>query len=219
MSGGSITLVGLDLETTGSDIDAGAVPIQLGVAYGDEYASWYVNPRQCDNKYVWSDEAEKVHGISRDDAEKNGEHPLVVSARAVVWLAERDVLRGARMDRWPLGWNVGSFDMPFVRRYMPPLADWFSYRSMDLNAVCEFATVAHGEQFSTLKKKAKQAAELADARAAWHDAGFDALAALRCHPIKFSPGSDNQGTGAGSGLHSPVTRPGIRGPLANGRTH
>lgn len=189
-----LKLVSLDLETTGTDIDAGAVPIQIGVAIrtddGHRVATEQVmiSPRDCDQQYTWSARAEEVHGVDRQRSEQRGSKPFVAGARIITFLDDYNFFASSKMDRWPLGWNVGSFDMPFVQRYLPALADVLSYRTLDLNAAVATMAALDGLDLNKVKNAAKAYAENmileqrlfrgSDGVAAWHDAEWDALAAL-----------------------------------------
>ena len=85
-------------------------------------------------------------------------------------------------NRKLVGWNVGSFDVPFVRKHLPGVASVLSYQSADLNAACFIISEAQGISYKGLKARAKEyAAEMAlkdGLDEAWHDAGYDALASL-----------------------------------------
>ncbi len=87
----------------------------------------------------------------------------------------------SKRDLHAVGWNVGSFDMPFVREYLPALGDRFSYRSVDLNSIL-YSVVDTDDEYKELKGKAKSGAEVAlhnvGIEPKWHDAGYDAAAAL-----------------------------------------
>ena len=89
----------------------------------------------------------------------------------------------------PVGWNVGSFDMPFVRRTLPRTATLFGYRAVDLNSACFtlagcFGQVLRKQEpgWAGWKRMSKRYAERRLAEmgytATWHDAGYDAQAAL-----------------------------------------
>lgn len=186
------TFIGLDLETSGTDIDAGAVPIQLGMAVGlantfcELVGGWdFSEPYMgSDGEGAWSSEAAEVHGLSRDDIEglPFSSYSEAVERRALEWLPA-----GPKHSLVAVGWNVGSFDFPFIRRYMPRLAEQFSYRFVDLNAVA--FTLAESRRrradnpdsvpgYKSWKRRAKRAAEEMLGGENWHDAGYDAAASL-----------------------------------------
>lgn len=88
----------------------------------------------------------------------------------------------------PVGWNVAGFDMPYIKREMPELAQMFHYRSVDLGAVCytlsEVFKPAGIWDYKDLKESSKLHAEaefqkyFPDREGTWHDAGYDAMASL-----------------------------------------
>ena len=176
-----LNCIGLDLETTGSDINDGAVPIQLGLAFGDDMRAWEIDPESC-GEYTWSAEAEGVHGLKEHDVLAYGLDVKVVDCLAVAWLYEVGALATGRMNRQPVGWNVAGFDMAFIDRYMPNLRSVLSYRTIDLNAVCAVLGGLLADNVASLKKHSKRHVNDMYSRngeqVRWHDAGFDAKAAL-----------------------------------------
>lgn len=178
---------GLDFETSGTDIEAGAYPIEIGVAVADErYGTIVRVPEHGVN--AWSDPAELVHGISADTVTRLGEQLFVAEAKAITWLADFGLFHGKQMDRIAVGWNVASFDVPFLRRWFPNLAAQISYRTVDLNALCfGFEGARHPENgtwsFKRVKEEAKAYAETKYAirfgeKPRAHRADADAMLAL-----------------------------------------
>lgn len=113
-----------------------------------------------------------------------GPRPGLVDSTACAWLNKRLGLREdgtAKRDLHAVGWNVGAFDMPFVREYLPTLGDRFSYRSVDLNSIV-FSKADTVDEYHELKGKAKSGAEVLLRKMGiqpnWHDAGYDAANAL-----------------------------------------
>jgi len=196
MSKSKRDFIGLDFETSGTTHERHA-PIQLGLATQDgSYASWLIGGwrwagpstvtgpeyevgTQC---WEWDEGAYGVHGITQEALEKFGMTPGEVTADAIAFLQQHS--QAWRGERIMVGWNVGSFDAPFLRRYLPGIAREMSYRSVDLNAVTYTIAEAHGIKSKTLKRQAQEAgAERAltiPSSGTWklHDAGYDAVAAL-----------------------------------------
>ena len=189
--------IGLDLETSGSRHDV-HVPIQLGIAMpnGKLFSRliggwrWY-DPMDEEHRMTpypkykevglraWSDEAFGVHGITKEDLETAADR-YVVQSQATKFIGENtDAWIGNRIV---VGWNVASFDMPFVREFLPAVSNSLSYRSVDLNAVSFTVADALGLSWGNLKRRSKEYAQLRLERdwdePKWHDAGFDAQAAL-----------------------------------------
>jgi DNA polymerase III epsilon subunit-like protein len=177
---------GLDLETSGTTHERHA-PIQLGLsAPTGEVKSWLINAWAWDGKvagedhWLWDERAFEVHGITKERLQEEGSSIPRVTLEAVSFIeAHSDVWHGSRKL---VGWNVGSFDVPFVRKHLPGVASVLSYQSADLNAVCFAISEAQQLSYSDLKAEAKAyAAEKcfdAGLKESWHDAGYDALASL-----------------------------------------
>lgn len=193
---GKPVYIGLDLETDGIDIDAGTVPIQIGVSSGmgpgANYSSLIGWP--LDNTLgwppidSWSESSEAVHGIPIErvrGAYSDGLTSWDVDNTVFEWMTASGIGPHSAVL---VGWNVGTFDFPFVRRYLPRVATLCSYRFADLNALC-FSIALAGKRranksdqalgFETWKKRAKAAAaEMMGGTPRWHDAGYDATASL-----------------------------------------
>ena len=207
--------IGLDLETSGVEIEEGVVPIQLGMAQlGRDGANptlfksnigWpgFNGPPGRDVFPSWSDEAEGIHKLTQDTILR-APSAITVAGYAVRWIGEEapDTNRAAII---PVGWNIAGFDMPFIKRYLPALQDAIAYRSVDLNAVCMSISAARlpsplgGRwKFQTLRKivhevsGAKAAMAYYGGHELWHDATFDALASLYAWEalIKVMQGED-----------------------------
>ena len=89
---------------------------------------------QYDPKYAWSDGAQKVHGMSKEDLAKNG----VPMEDAVEQIASL-ILKywGPQSPVSMLGHNVMTFDLPFMRRtlHSQGLDVRFANRHVDTNSV------------------------------------------------------------------------------------
>jgi len=178
MKFGNFEFVGLDIETTGSDINSNHGLIQIGVDFGAG-ARFVSDVKPHVGAAIDWEEAMTVNKFTIERLEAAPDR-LAVDLQLHTWLAKQ----GAEKRRLiPVGWNVAGFDMPFVRRYLPSAATMFSYRSVDLNAIC-FTMSGSKHPFEEWKRQAKKIA--ADAIAAeddrfepaWHDALYDARAAL-----------------------------------------
>ncbi|MCU0725666.1 MAG: hypothetical protein MUE73_07745 [Planctomycetes bacterium] len=178
--------VGLDGEMTAGDPRKGGRLIQIGIATGvapgeriTELIGWSAG------EYTAEPKAMAVHGISEATILAAPRGPEV-DARLRDWCLARGAAEGRR-SMVAVGFNVGAFDLPFVRDTLPLTASLLSRRSVDLNAVCFTLgeCLSHGgsrPKWSTWKRLCREAAEkeltAAGIATAWHDAGYDALAAL-----------------------------------------
>lgn len=188
--------IGLDLETSGTDIDAGSVPIQVGVSVGSYshmkslIGGWEFN-KQPSSAYpaTWDDRAALIHNIDPSlvgpDCDPE-EWPTVVDRKVVSFLTR--IANVGPREAVLVGWNVGTFDFPFVRQFLPATAALCSYRFVDLNAVV-FSMAEAGRRRAyqpdqaigakAWKARAKKAAErMMGGEPKWHDAGYDATASL-----------------------------------------
>lgn len=77
-----------------------------------------------------------------------------------------------------VGWDVAAVDLPYISHYLPRLARLLSRQTVDLNAVCFTIAGDASLRWKSLRRKAEKHAEEELGRADWHDAGFDAAAAL-----------------------------------------
>jgi DNA polymerase III epsilon subunit-like protein len=172
---------GLDIETTGSDIDAGHGLIQVGIKTEDQFEFVMdVNPLPCEI----DPKAMTIHKIPMERIQA-APTPEVVDARLEAAFA--DHYGSERVRLIAVGWNVGSFDMPFIKKYLPVSFGRFSYRSVDLNSPLFTIDQARKglksiDRFDDIKQKSKRyAAGILAAKGvaeAWHDALYDAKAGM-----------------------------------------
>lgn len=167
--------LGLDLETTGSDPPPRHQLIQVGAKMpgpgGPEFVSDVGYPN---GTYAYTEEALKVNRFTIERIEA-GPSPESVDREFANWLNR--IGATAKSIR-PIGWNVASFDVIFVRWYFPQASAFFSYQSVDLNAVCFTLAEAHGRSFHGYKDAAKAYARKMLGVDNSHDAGFDASCAV-----------------------------------------
>jgi hypothetical protein len=175
----SKVIVGLDGEMSGPRPSRHRL-IQIGIciAPGEVFASsigWDDLPYDPD--------ALKAIRLTPEQA-KSGPPAVDVDARLYSWLIDRGVTERGMIVT---GWRVSTFDIPFVARTLPTVTSLLSRHSVELNALCYTFAGAVRYKGRTLeveqwKQLARQAAETylsaAGTVPTWHDAGFDAEAAL-----------------------------------------
>lgn len=191
-----VMYVGLDLETSGSDYRV-HVPVQLGLAVDHDVFSMYVGwPWNDKDAPVWSEEAERIHGIEQHEPGRLSPPARIVDAHAAAWLYPF-VADMPRMKRIPTGWNVAGFDMRFVDKHFPLTYSLLSYRTADLNALCFGLDGKGGNHWRYYKHAAKEHANMLlglteeeRGRGGRHDAGHDAHASL--HELTFLRRSINE---------------------------
>lgn len=178
---------GLDTETSARELRAGGRIIQVGAATvpdaeGDAPSTFssLVNP----GTFEWEDEAYGVHGIDQLEV-KSAPLAADVDAALVAWLVEHGADPARPSSNIAIGFNVGSFDLPFVAETLPRTAALLSYRAADLNSVL-FAldgAIAHdGRKLDSdgwkALSKSYAARHLAASNEVAHDAGYDAAEAV-----------------------------------------
>jgi len=178
--------MGLDGEMTCADLAAGGRLIQIGLAVGtdrDERITELIGWDEGD--FFAEEKAMEVHGIPVETI-LAAPRPPEVDERLYEWC----LAHGGKADKRKLitvGWNVGAFDLPFVQHALPKTFSLLSRRSADLNAICfalgDTLTVSGSRPAWTgfrrmSKRVAERSLEKLGVEAAWHDAGYDALAGL-----------------------------------------
>lgn len=177
--------IGLDFEASGAEPWGRSVPIEIGLAVGNEVYTSLIGQWSW-AEFDWNDKAAEVHGIDQSDL--FAARPVwQVDILAAAWLMERWVTpRSNRMFNITVGWNVAGYDRQFVTRWMPSLNRLLSYRTADLNAMV-FALAGDSEpEYDAIKKMAKEYAEaegmignpLPPELAKPHRAGYDARMSL-----------------------------------------
>jgi len=179
------TFVALDGEMTGSHGPLAFKRYQLcqiGLAFLDDMGevNWLLSTIGYDH-VEQEPEAMAVHGITEAQIKAAARAPEV-DQLLVKWLDEHGI-----QTIIPVGWNVGQFDMPFVREYLPNFARRVRMRSVDLNGVAFTLSELIGVSVNSVKAAAKRHAEQKIQRYTslitpeqWkaHNAGFDAMVAL-----------------------------------------
>jgi hypothetical protein len=172
--------IGLDGEMSSSELAEGGKLIQIGLSTEDGYQiSMNMNPGECQ----WSERAFEVHCITLESLQ-SAPLPDEVDSRVYDWLIAIGADTNRRGKTIPVGFNVGAFDMPFVRDSLPLSFSLFSRRTVDLNALC-FALdykEEHGMpvKSETWKKRAKEYAIDKIGTENQHDAGWDSLMHIYC---------------------------------------
>lgn len=167
-----VRFIGVDGEMTGTDGSAVHQLIQIGVATAPDEV--FVSDIGYD-EWRQNEDSMRIHGFSPDRI-RAAPRPEAVDTAVTQWLSDKVV--GAEKGLIAVGWNVCGFDLPYVRNYLPRLGGFISRRSVDLNGVCFTFAGGAGSRWKTLKKRSKVYAEERLGRAEWHDAGYDAAAAL-----------------------------------------
>ena len=176
-----INYIGLDGEMSGIDINNGHKLIQIGLAKMVDGKMLSTSSLLNPGEMAWSEEAQAVHQFTIEDIKSRGADPDLVDLKLADWVSTK----ADRQRTIVVGFNVGSFDMPFVSQTLPTLRSRLSRRSVDLNSIL-FALSDTDSQFQKLKSKSKDyAIEKMDGmfegfKNRQHDAEYDAVMALYC---------------------------------------
>ena len=176
-----INYIGIDGEMSGSDIEVGHKLIQIGLArYNSLGGIDHIGHLLKQDEMTWSMEAQGIHQFTKDDV-ANGEDPTEIDPVIANWVNPG----GGRRDFVMVGFNVGSFDRPFIKQTLPITYRKFSRRSVDLNSLIFSMSDTDG-QFQKVKAGAKDYAfEKMDgifsgSKDRQHDAEYDAVMSLYC---------------------------------------
>lgn len=167
-------LAGLDIETTGLDPYKHHRIIQIGVAINREDAKFrYTCDIFPEGQMVIDPDAMKINGFTTSR--------IYHAASTTEVDEDLATLLGGHYkpgELTPVGWNVGGFDMGFIKKEMPETAQYFAYRTLDLTGVAMMHELRTGKPYRDLK--VEMAAKIAEilGRDQRHDALYDAEAAL-----------------------------------------
>lgn len=178
-----MTYVYLDLETTGLDPqENGPIQVAFVITEADnDWREWDCTPFGAKFDY----EASLVNGIFAHDfftevPPSMISHPVRVDFAMTEWLRQK----GDVGSFIPIGWNVGSFDMQFIKFWFPNTYKMFGYRNYDLTGLRIFATEMYGLDREEMKRTA---VEMVSDAHGWgediHNARYDAMLSLYEHQI------------------------------------
>ena len=173
--------IGLDIETSTSNPQTGCI-LQIGIAHfkDDKIVTkeWLVNyPTSFWDEENWSNESGLVHKISKDKLQSDGLNIKDLDQLAYTYLKNLH-LEGLFI---PVGFNVGSFDLLFIKKEMPKLNSLLSHRTIELNSLF----LLHSRIGEKIKENwgenknaviSNQISKLKENKL--HSAGFDAKLAL-----------------------------------------
>lgn len=178
-----MNIVGLDLETTGLDMNLGHRMIQIGISFGvlDTICHdvFPVGPIVCDPEAMAINKFSEARIIA---GTPNGMLDIL--------LVEELKQRGAvENSLYIVGWNVG-WDREFVRKELPLTAK-FICRPIDLTGIAIARQVKSGGNPDDWRKNQKEAIQKDIAGilgySNYHDAGHDAKAALLAFHLLTRP--------------------------------
>lgn len=178
--------VGLDGEMTHTEVNEGGRLCQIGIAF-TERKMFVSDIGWGPSDYVANEQSLAVNKFTRSRIEKG---PLAEDVDS--WLCAYLEGQGGNPEKKILiaiGWNVGAFDMPFVKNALPNSFQFFSRRTEDLTAICfRYHRKIYWEgsypTWHGWKRMAKDYATTELLKRGIpeneHDAGYDALHGIFC---------------------------------------
>jgi len=177
-------LAGVDIETTGLDLNANHRLIQIGICVKDTETG-QVNCYTKDVKPIGDMQIQaRALEINKFDLQRIG------SAHAGP-LVDGGLATELKWDGYtphsliPVGWNIGLFDLPFIRHELPAVARLFKFNSsessprlIDLTALGLLYEYKTGTPYAEVKTRIKEHCIKTLGRDQEHDALYDAQAAL-----------------------------------------
>ncbi len=155
MSTRDFDIISLDIETSGSESEEHTI-LSIGCVRLSDLTPYYADVRH--DSLVVAPAAMRVNGINITEvaSQENRQTLTQVDKQFREWLKSDSFYEeGKKYALIPMGMNVGTFDMEFVREHLPKSADLFGYRSLDLNALIFADALRRGEKFQTVKRAAK----------------------------------------------------------------
>ena len=165
---------GLDIETTGTDPNKNHRLIQIGIAFDLTSGRKIVYDVLPLGDIMIQAEAMGINHftLARIGAAKpqNEVDNLIADELTSVGYKHNEIT--------PVGWNVGGFDIPFIKKELPLTAQFFSYRTLDLTGCAMMNELRTGVPYRDLKVQFHNVITGILGRDERHDALYDAEAAL-----------------------------------------
>jgi oligoribonuclease (3'-5' exoribonuclease) len=161
---------GLDIETTSSKIDGEL--IQIGLYVDDEL--YYVSDVGHRGNIYYEAAALQVNQFTWERV-FNGVPAFTVDAdlERFMFKVMSKYPNVKYNNMIPVGLNIASFDIPFIRKTFPRFSRLLSYRSVDINAVL-YSMVDSLEEYMYLKNIVREEARLlTSVEGVEHDALYD----------------------------------------------
>ena len=179
-----MVIIGVDGEMSGTELEKGHRLIQIGFSVIKEDGLQMFFRNLNPGELVWNEDSEKVHKIPLDFV-KSSPSAKTIDEECYEWLVKNGVDSAGRNYNIPVGFNVGSFDMPFIKHSLPKTYSLFSYRTIDLNAICYALDGKDGLDSAAFKKLAKEYAvkKIGGIGLEEHNAGYDSM--LHIYAFKY----------------------------------
>jgi hypothetical protein len=169
--------IGVDGEMSHNNVEEDAALLQLGVAVKtpNGVMQSYNTIMRPEGEYRWDETAANVHGFSREEVDNWDVSTSDADNNIFEWLVSQGCKPSKRVDNVGVGFSVGSFDMLFVKKFLPKTFSVFSRRFLDLNALVHMLTIIERRQFMDVKKDIMEETVTKIGYNQAHDAGWDAI--------------------------------------------
>ena len=168
-----MNLTGLDIETTGVDLNKHHRLIQIGIVTMAGVHSFCYDVCPIGDMMIDA-EAMAVNGFTLNRIAQAMHGPIVDSTLSAA-IAALGVREG---ELTAVGWNVGGFDIAFIKKELPKTAAFFSHRALDLTGVAMVNEMKTGKPWRALKAEIHKFVADYLCEDKRHDALYDAKAAL-----------------------------------------
>ena len=167
--------VGLDIETTGLEPSENHRLIQFGI-YFQRDGDTLVRDILPMGTMVLDPEAMKVNGFSLARIQAGSPNDEA-DEEIVQWLEAKGIEPDSLTA---VGFNVGWFDQHgFIKKELPKTAKFFGRRSVDLTGITYLFSEIESKPREQVKNEIRDTvAKRLVGKAMWHDAGYDARAAI-----------------------------------------
>jgi len=139
--------VGLDIETSANSVKLGGKILSIGCYDPIEDLQFYKEIRY--KELMVQPEAMRINGMDITKCDhKDNMNLKSCDIELRKWLGNEKAI--------PVGWNVGTYDMRFLREEMPKTFNTLGHRSIDLNALCFMTALKNDIGWKAVKKNMKR---------------------------------------------------------------
>ena len=150
----SFDIISIDTETGGTEAGKHSL-LSIGCVRLSDMSSFYAQIRQSD--LLIHPEAMRVNDLDvKGMDDKSLDTMATVDIKLRDWLRTSPAYNGRAHSIVPMGLNVGSFDMQFVKANLPKSAGILSYRSIDINTLVMADALMRNVSYNTVKRAAKE---------------------------------------------------------------
>ncbi len=145
-------IISLDTETSSLDPEKGAL---LSLAMINFATGESISMDFCYSSLVVTPGAMRINQIDILELDSPDRTPLLEADEELFyWVKERC------HSPVPMGLNIGSFDLIWIRKFLPQLGSYLGYRCLDLNSLLFAKALEEGKPLAAIKKFVFDAARM-----------------------------------------------------------